>query len=202
MARNVTIESMDLGWDQIMGDLMDLDKSHVEVGIFEESGSYAKSKQPVAYIAALNEFGAEQTITKKQAHFLAGHVMEIDKEAEPGRYWGTVKKLTGKKLVMPERPFLRTTYLRFGDEFAEKVGALIGMVAEAKLGLDQAMQMIGAIQASRVKSVINDWETPQNAAMTVERKGKNDPLVDSRTMRDAVKFKKIVGGAASAPMVP
>ena len=95
---------------------------------------------------------------------------------------------------IPERRFLRDTYDRLGARFADQAGRVMQRVIDRQLSLSQGLQTIGAIQASAVKETINDWTTPPNAPRTIAKKGKDDPLVDSRVMRNSVKFKKYLKG--------
>lgn len=95
---------------------------------------------------------------------------------------------------IPSRPFLRDTYDRKGAEFQNKAARVLQRVIDRQLTLNAGLQVIGAMQASAVKETINDWTTPGNAPMTIARKGKDDPLVDSRVMRNSVKFKKYLKG--------
>lgn len=56
MSRNVTVSSMDLGWERIQRELSDLNGAHVDVGIFAEAGAYPDGTS-VAQVGAWNEFG-------------------------------------------------------------------------------------------------------------------------------------------------
>ena len=42
---------------------------------------------------------------------------------------------------------------------------------------------------NHMKSVIDEWTTPPNSAATIQRKGKDDPLVDTGKMRDSVEYR-------------
>jgi hypothetical protein len=91
----------------------------------------------------------------------------------------------------PARPFMATNYAANEQRYGRLAEKVFASVIRDGLSVEQALQTLGAIQASDVKVTINDWTTPENAPATVEIKGKNDPLVDSGIMRDHVKFKKI-----------
>lgn len=92
---------------------------------------------------------------------------------------------------IPARPFLATTYEQNRDRYSNQAESVFGGVLRGKLTVDQALQTLGAIQASDVKTTINNWTTPPNSPKTIASKGQNDPLVEDRHMRDAVKFKKV-----------
>lgn len=92
---------------------------------------------------------------------------------------------------VPERSFLRSTYDEQGERFADDAARVAVAVIDRRLTIDQGLQVIGATQATAVKKTINDFTDPPNAPETIARKGKDDPLVDTRVMRDHVKFKKV-----------
>ena len=150
MSRNVTVQSMDLGYQDAITALLGIDGSGVEVGIFSEAGVYQNGR-PVAQVATDNEYGTEH---------------------------------------IPARPFMGKTYADNQDRFADTAGKVMGAAISGRLTVDSALQVIGVEQATAVKSSINDWTDPPNAPSTIKKKKKNDPLVDSRVMRDSVTFKK------------
>lgn len=92
---------------------------------------------------------------------------------------------------VPARPFLATNYERNSRRYGDQAERVFAAVLRGQMTVDEALQSLGAVQASDVKTTITNWTTPPNAPSTVARKGENDPLVDSRTMRDHVKFKKV-----------
>jgi hypothetical protein len=92
---------------------------------------------------------------------------------------------------VPARPFMATNYAANEQRYGRLAEKVFADVLKNGISVDQALQTLGATQASDVKYTINDWTSPANSAATIARKGKNDPLVDSGIMRDSVKFKKV-----------
>lgn len=92
---------------------------------------------------------------------------------------------------IPARPFMATTYSQHQERFADRAKKVFAAVLRRRMDMNAAMTALGAIQVTTVKKVINDWTTPPNSPATVAIKGRNDPLVDSRVMRDSVKFKRV-----------
>lgn len=90
----------------------------------------------------------------------------------------------------PERPFMRTTMEENHGKFARHAERLLRELLRRRMTVDAVLTTLGAIQATAVKKTINDWTTPPNSPRTIAIKGRNDPLVDTRLMRDSVKFKK------------
>ena len=48
---------------------------------------------------------------------------------------------------------------------------------------------VGRVMVKAVVKSIQDWSDPPNAERTIKRKGFNDPLVETKRMQRAVKYK-------------
>ena len=62
-------------------------------------------------------------------------------------------------------------------------------ILDGKSSFTAEYSLIGKALVEDTKEIIDDWSSPPNAALTVELKGFNDPLIETGTMRDAVKYK-------------
>lgn len=87
---------------------------------------------------------------------------------------------------IPSRPFLTssrramiTATIALRRKLAQEINA-------GNLDIDTAVNQIGAICSSVVKKSITAWQDPPNAQSTIERKGVNNPLVDTGLMRQSV----------------
>ena len=91
---------------------------------------------------------------------------------------------------IPERPFFRTA-----NKTVEK--KLIKMIAKDlnekdNYVLDEtAVGRLGLVHEIEVKESIRKWSKPENSASTIRIKGFDDPLIDTRLMRDSVVSKVI-----------
>jgi hypothetical protein len=95
---------------------------------------------------------------------------------------------------IPERSWLRSTYDEKASQFADEAERVAVAVIDRRLTVNQGLTVMGAAQVGEVKRTINNFTTPPNAPATIAKKGKNDPLVDSRVMRNHVKFKRVKAG--------
>lgn len=50
-------------------------------------------------------------------------------------------------------------------------------------------QQLGLAIVPALQKIIDGWSTPPNAALTIAKKGENNPLIDTSKMRDSVKAK-------------
>lgn len=62
-------------------------------------------------------------------------------------------------------------------------------ILDGKSSFTAEYSLIGNALVEDTKEIIDDWSSPPNSALTVELKGFNDPLIETGTMRDAVKYK-------------
>lgn len=60
---------------------------------------------------------------------------------------------------------------------------------EKGLPIDQIMEQVGAIAAGATQQYITDLRDPPNALYTIEKKGSDNPLIDTGSMRSSVTYK-------------
>lgn len=91
----------------------------------------------------------------------------------------------------PVRPFIRVGFMKpiqkgmYDRLFFES----IQRIAEGKTTFAKEYQKIGKMAVVDLKEVIEDWSSPPNSPVTIERKGFNNPLIDTGTMYDTVDYK-------------
>lgn len=98
----------------------------------------------------------------------------------------------GKVPRVPERSFLRRTFLNEKDRFQKTLTLAARRVVEERLTVAQALAAVGEMAAAAVKRTISTGPhiPPPLAASTIKRKkGKRRPLVDTgRNLLDAITF--------------
>lgn len=60
---------------------------------------------------------------------------------------------------------------------------------EKGLPTDQIMEQVGAIAAGATQQYITDLRDPPNAPYTIKKKGSDNPLIDTGSMRSSVTYK-------------
>lgn len=94
--------------------------------------------------------------------------------------------------TIPERSFMRSTI----DEGKSKIADDLSNATENILRGEpakSAMDGVGRRWAEEIKKTIRDMSQPPNAPSTIAKKGRDDPLVDSTDMMNAVTH-KVKGG--------
>jgi hypothetical protein len=104
-----------------------------------------------------------------------------------------IAEIQDKGYGPPARPFMSgaqglTGVIR-STPYQKEYQLSLQRILEGKTTFTQEYSLIGKMLVDDTKEIIDDWSTPPNAALTVELKGFNDPLIESGTLRDAVKYK-------------
>ncbi|UZS00925.1 hypothetical protein [Pseudomonas phage vB_PsaM_M1] len=91
----------------------------------------------------------------------------------------------------PMRPAIRYFIMQLEKEgkFIPFVSKYLNSVAMGSMTWTQLYEKIGEAAAKDLKEVVDQWEIPPNSETTIAEKGRNDPLVDTGTMRDSIENK-------------
>lgn len=103
--------------------------------------------------------------------------------------------------TIPERSFIRRTFIENQDELAAFTGELAGKVVQHALGRggygeDKALDLLGQWGVSRIRRTITAGAgvPPPLARSTVENKGSSRPLVDTERLLGAISYEVKSGG--------
>lgn len=89
----------------------------------------------------------------------------------------------------PARPFIRTTHDTQKLKWVRQMQSDLGRVMDQQMTGQQMLESVGAMAADDIRQAVTDWDTPPNAPSTIQRKGFDDPLVETGEMRDAIAYK-------------
>lgn len=156
---SVKVKDNDLGWKDIKNEIKSMRKAKVRVGILKSAGM-AKQRN------------ADGSITQGDVS-----VAEI-------AFWNEY----GTSRGVPERPFIRKTADEKGDAYAKYLKQQLSKVFAGQLTVTTALERVGNLAQGHVRKNIRDIRTPPNAAVTIERKGSSNPLIDTATMLKQVNF--------------
>ena len=87
----------------------------------------------------------------------------------------------------PERPFMRQSFENHESELQAACDAANRLVSSGG-SADQALQQIGVVAKGLVQDEIVNGGFAPNAESTIKKKGSEQPLIDTGTMRQAVNF--------------
>jgi hypothetical protein len=102
--------------------------------------------------------------------------------------YGAVNEFGTDDGHIPARPFLRPTFDAERERLMQVGQKLIGAVIDGKMTTDQALGILGADLASKVKARITSHVPPPNAPSTVARKGSDKTLIDTGRLLNAISW--------------
>ena len=94
---------------------------------------------------------------------------------------------------IPERPFMRQTVEKHGDDVFKAAKTLMGQVVKGEITADKAIRSVGAIQVGLIQHEIKAGGFAENAPSTKKQKGgseeaKTTPLIDDGRLRQSVHY--------------
>ena len=197
------------GWDEAIRNLEELNRHYVAVGFFGEE------KDRILMIAHVNEYGA--TIVPKNGNWLTLPTKNTPRKADgsavpareiPGIFRPkgknvlctsdkkgglTIMYVLVKKVRIPSRPFMRSTLVNNISKYQEMVFKCVDEIIRGSWSWKEALKWVGETCVTDMQDSITTWTTPPNSALTVSRKGIDDPLVDTGAMRASVTYKIMEG---------
>jgi hypothetical protein len=90
---------------------------------------------------------------------------------------------------IPSRPFMRTTIDDNAQELAKMLRDRVNAaIARRNTTATGALKAVGLHARNLMVKSIRNWTDPPNEASTIERKGDNNPLVDTGAMQASITF--------------
>ena len=91
---------------------------------------------------------------------------------------------------IPARPFIRTTSDNKRSQWDAFMDKELNDLAKGKGTIKSSLVALGADMETDIKKTITDWKSPPNAPSTQKQKrGVDNPLIDTGAMRNSVSFK-------------
>ena len=163
----------------------------VKVGFL--AGATYPDGTSIAYVAAINEFGAtvqrepgETTIYRKVSadgtHFLrGGRFVKASQSNFPSTHAHGAYTIT-----IPPRPFFRTMIKERAKTWPAAIEANLKATA---YDAAKTLALMGEIIKGQLQQAIQDFRVPGNAPSTIRKKGFDKPLIHTRVMWRSVDFK-------------
>lgn len=170
----------------------------LKVGFLE--GATYPDGTPVAYIAAINEFGGSAIIPAREQTL---HFRYNEKTGEIGhRFVKAGKGNFAQDVVIPEhtvtippRPFFRKMIEHKSPEWGEKMATLL---RANDFDTATALVYMGEHIKGQLQMFIRDWKRPPNAASTVRQKGFKGVTIEQLQKLSGTLTLSINGKSASA----
>lgn len=168
--------------------------SGVRIG-YLENATYDDGT-PVAYIAAVNEWGAtierepyEQTITRS-VNLKTGAFNKMGKFVKAGKgNYQTTHHVGEYTIKIPARPSFRTMISTYSPEWG---GNMAKLLRNNNYDGIKCLGLMGARIKGQLQQTIVEFKDPPNAPSTIAQKGFNDPLIWSNHMRNSVDYEVLL----------
>lgn len=141
----------------------------VRVGIFGGEDSEMKT------IGAVHEFGAEIMVTPKMRAWFAAQ--------------GYPLKKSTTSIKIPERSFIRSGFDENESALLSKIEESFQSVLDLNINADVFADAVGLELEGMIQDKMTNLREPANSDMTIERKGSDNPLVDSGRLIEAITHK-------------
>ncbi|MCM3598706.1 hypothetical protein M4D55_23385 [Metabacillus idriensis] len=125
-------------------------------------------------IAGVHEFGITIAVTPKMRGFLASQGLHLKK--------------TTHTIRIPERSFIRAGWDSNEREILDKCEELLKDAFILNVPASAVVDGMGQETRDRIKDYARDLDNPDNHPFTVERKGSDNPLVDTGHMIQSIDY--------------
>lgn len=147
----------------------------LRVGVFVSTGD--KSVAFLQMIAVVNEYGA--------------HIKPVK-----GPYLAVPNKKTGgiyllKEVTIPPRPFMVPALDANINDYVQQIKRDLNLIMWRRLTAKELYKRLGRSIKAHIQHNIQVRNDPKNAPLTVENKGKNDPLVDTGSLLRSISWKVV-----------
>lgn len=104
---------------------------------------------------------------------------------------GTFKPGSGGQHHIPPRRFMKTAMERNGKgQLGKESERLVGSLIDGSVSTKEVSSRIGESHQRQIQKAINRFSTPANAASTIRKKGRNDPLTETGELETLVDHKE------------
>lgn len=90
--------------------------------------------------------------------------------------------------TIPARPFIASTADDKRVSWSAVMDKMVGEAVLGKVSVKYALEIVGQKMESDIKTKITTLREPKNADSTIALKGSSNPLIDTGTMRNSVRY--------------
>ncbi len=89
---------------------------------------------------------------------------------------------------IPARPFLAPAVENGTPEYRRLVEVMLPKVMSGEMEMQTLLAQMGQLAEGHVKQQITDLRTPPNAQSTIDKKGSDNPLIDTGALRQSIRY--------------
>lgn len=156
------------------------------VGLVQEHGAHIKAKTG-KYLVIPTRAAKGRKTSEIEGLYKRGHTLGVNEATSPNGY--QVLFILKESVVIPARPWLAHTYSNFGKDWVNLYRTEVAKcINDYDYPFTDVYNALGNRMVRDVKHVLREYGTPNNAPLTVANKGKDDPLIDTGSMIDSIRW--------------
>ena len=90
---------------------------------------------------------------------------------------------------IPERPFMRNSIRNNTEKYQAAIRNSVPSILSGKVSIQSVLRRIGEVAKKDMKEEMASLSSPPNAPATIKIKGFDNPLIDTKSMMNDVRYK-------------
>lgn len=153
------------------------------IAIVQEQGRHIEAKN-YPYLVIPTKNAAGRKTSEIAGLYQRGHALGIDDPSQPNGFM--IMFVLRKSIDIPPRPFIRVTFNHHKDEWGALFAQALFQTAVKGGSINDIFKIVGDKAVKDMQNTLDKMSQPANAPLTTERKGFNNPLIDTKLMRDSI----------------
>lgn len=179
---SIKITGLQQAQEALRKELEKIQSGYVTVGIHEDAGMIPDGDISMAHLGAVQHYGADINHPGGTRYVIGEDGMA---KFVSNSFTGPVSGVTqAHQIKIPPRPWLDVGVASGTKEYL----AVIAEGVEKGLSSNTILNQIGVEAVGHVQQYIRDLKSPPNANSTKRKKGSDNPLIDTGSMMQSVKY--------------
>lgn len=167
--------------------------SHVDIGIHSISG------EELVLIASANEFGATINHPGGQPYFILDRAPRKGRKNEVSLEGGKTLMFLKKgskgmgvtkphNIIIPARSFIRSTMDMRREFYQQQALREWNAILDGSKTTQRALAILGLLVQTDIQNTVRTLKDPPNALSTQRQKGSDNPLIDTSTLVNSIRY--------------
>lgn len=154
------------------------------IALVQEGGKHIEAKN-YPYLVIPTAAAAGRKTSEIAGLYQRGHTLGINDPSQSNGF--QVMFILRKSIDIPPRPFMRLTMNNHLDDWAKIfANEFFKVMLNPNADADDIYRKVGEQMVSDMQATMDQLSQPGNAPLTAERKGFNNPLIDTKLMRNSI----------------
>lgn len=172
MSKYITIKDERENLDELLDKIDKLENLELRIGVFKEDN------EQLLMIARVHEYGVQIKVTEKMRNYLHTQGLHL--------------KSTTEYINIPERSYIRSTADKDKKKIIDIGHDYLKDYLVGNSSFERFTTKLGNDLADLVRMNMFNMKSPKNHPFTIEKKGRDDPLIDKGNLVDAITYKVVM----------